>query len=77
MTTIHLVFCTLGLHEAWALMGTQLGKQLETRPRYTPTSTCFETFPFPRPTDVQREAIAEAARELNRLREGWLNPVDG
>ena len=52
-----------------------MGTQLETRPRYTPT-TCFETFPFPRPTDEQREAIAAAARELNRLREGWLNPVD-
>ena len=60
------------LHEIWAL---RMGTQLETRPRYTPTST-FETFPFPRPTDVQREAISEAARDLNRLREGWLNPVD-
>jgi hypothetical protein len=40
---------------------------------YTPT-TCFETFPFPRPTDVQRDAIAEAARDLDRLRTGWLNP---
>ena len=60
-------------HEKWAL---KMGTQLETRPRYTPTST-FETFPFPCPTDEQRKAIAEAARELNRLREGWLNPVDG
>ena len=59
-------------HRIWAL---RMGTQLETRPRYTPT-TCFETFPFPRPTDAQRDAIAEAARELNRLREGWLNPVD-
>ena len=41
--------------------------------RYTPT-TCFETFPFPRPTEEQREAIGAAAAELNRLREGWLNP---
>ena len=49
------------------------GAALETRPRYTPT-TCFETFPFPRPTDEQREAIAVAARELDRLRDGWLNP---
>jgi len=57
-------------HELWALA---LGTQLETRPRYTPT-TCFETFPFPRPTDQQREAIAAAARELVRLRDGWLNP---
>ncbi|MXY45723.1 MAG: hypothetical protein F4Y44_01825 [Chloroflexi bacterium] len=55
-------------------MGTQL-REVESGFRYTPT-TCFETFPFPRPTDEQREAIAEAARELNRLREGWLNPVD-
>ena len=60
------------LHELWAL---RMGTQLETRPRYTST-TCFETFPFPRPTDVQREAISEAAHDLNRLREGWLNPVD-
>ena len=59
-------------HELWAL---KMGTQLETRPRYTPT-TCFETFPFPRPTEEQREAISEAARDLNRLREGWLNPVD-
>ena len=58
------------LHEVWAL---QMGTQLETRPRYTPT-TCFETFPFPQPTNEQREAIAEAARKLNELREGWLNP---
>jgi len=58
------------VHEAWALAQ---GTQLETRPRYTPT-TCFETFPFPRPADEQREAIAAAAHELVRLRDGWLNP---
>ena len=57
-------------HELWALA---TGTQLETRPRYTPT-TCFETFPFPRPTEEQREAIGAAAAELNSLREGWLNP---
>ena len=52
-------------HEVWALA---MGTQLETRPRYTPT-TCFETFPFPHPTDEQRDGIAAAATELNRLRE--------
>ena len=57
-------------HEVWALA---MGTQLETRPRYTPT-TCFETFPFPHPTDAQREAIGAIAAELNSLREGWLNP---
>jgi type II restriction/modification system DNA methylase subunit YeeA len=61
------------VHEAWARgMGTQL-REVESGFRYTPT-TCFETFPFPRPTDTQRVAIAEAARDLDRLRIGWLNP---
>ena len=35
-------------HETWALA---MGTQLESRPRYTPT-TCFETFPFPHLTGV-------------------------
>jgi type II restriction/modification system DNA methylase subunit YeeA len=59
------------VHRAWALA---LGTQLESRPRYTPT-TCFETFPFPEPTPQQEAAIAAAAEELNRRREGWLNPA--
>ncbi len=68
-------------HEVWAL---KLGTRLETRPRYTPT-TCFETFPFPPgvipepavvPSDTPLAAIAAVARELNQLREGWLNPPD-
>jgi hypothetical protein len=58
------------VHELWALA---TGTQLETRPRYTPTTT-FETFAFPRPTDEQREAIAAAAQRLVELRDGWLNP---
>ena len=62
-------------HELWARgMGTQL-REAESGFRYTPT-TCFETFPFPEPTEEQREAIWEAARELNQLRENWLNPPD-
>ena len=66
------------IHELWAL---RLGTRLETRPRYTPT-TCFETFPFPwppgeEPTDDPRvKAIAEAARELDALRNQWLNPPE-
>ena len=70
--------CTFGVlhsrfHELWARgMGTQL-REVESGFRYTPT-TCFETFPFPRPTEEQREAIGAAAAELNTLREGWLNP---
>ncbi|HQL95816.1 MAG TPA: N-6 DNA methylase [Candidatus Hydrogenedentes bacterium] len=59
-------------HEVWALAQ---GTQLETRPRYTPT-TCFETFPFPEADAGQRAAIGAAAAELHTLREGWLNPPE-
>ena len=62
------------VHELWARgMGTQL-REVESGFRYTPTTT-FETFPFPQPTDEQRDAIAAAAERLNEPREGWLNPV--
>jgi len=113
-------------HKVWALaQGTQL-REKESGFRYTPT-TCFETFPFPFPDDLQppaappvkpppkprkpepdrfyaenlaaknyymgkeepppyggshktpddhRAAIAAAARELNELRENWLNPPE-
>lgn len=63
------------LHEVWSLaQGTQL-REKESGFRYTPT-TCFETFPFPRPTDAQEVAIAAAGQELNKLRERWLNPPE-
>ena len=58
------------IHTHWAVT---MGTQLESRPRYI-VSVCFETFPFPRPTEEQREAIGAAAAALNSLREGWLNP---
>ena len=72
-------------HELWSLrMGTWVG--VGNDPRYTP-STTFETFPFPEgltpnipaadyAADPRAIAIAEAAAELNRLREAWLNPPD-
>ena len=68
-------------HELWArATGTQL-REAESGFRYTPTST-FETFPFPWPpgqedqSDVRVIAIAQAAKELNELREAWLTPPD-
>ena len=62
------------IHETWALnTGTQL-REKESGFRYSHTET-FETFPFPQPTDEQREAIADAARKLDELRQGWLNPT--
>ena len=64
-----------GAHEVWSRsQATQL-REAESGTRYTPT-TCFETFPFPRPTDEQKEAIAEAAKELDQLRSNWLNPPE-
>jgi len=58
-------------HEVWALA---LGTQLETRPRYTPTST-FETFPLPAdPSEGTVAEVAESARRLDELRVGWQNP---
>ncbi len=60
-------------HRVWALStGTQL-RERESGFRYTPT-TCFETFPFPRPTDEQRQSIADAAKTLVKHRDNWLNP---
>jgi hypothetical protein len=66
------------IHELWAL---RMGTQLEDRPRYTPT-TCFETFSLPwapGKEEIKHSAylrISEAARELNELRERWLNPPE-
>lgn len=50
------------LHDLWARAR---GSTLEDRMRYTPT-TVFGTFPFPwpPPTDEQRESVAEAARRI-------------
>ncbi|WP_210211034.1 class I SAM-dependent DNA methyltransferase [Mesorhizobium sp. M9A.F.Ca.ET.002.03.1.2] len=72
-------------HEAWSLrLGTWLG--VGNDPRYTPTTT-FETFPFPdgltpniparrSENDPRAMAIAQAARQLDDLRNRWLNPAD-
>ncbi len=61
------------IHEVWARrLGTQV-RERESGFRYTP-STCFETFPFPRPNATQEVGIAQAARHLEGLRSNWLNP---
>ncbi|RIH90650.1 hypothetical protein Mterra_00252 [Calidithermus terrae] len=52
-------------HVRWALA---VGGTLEDRPRYFP-SDCFETFPFPRPDESRREAVARAARHLEQVRQ--------
>jgi hypothetical protein len=66
------------VHELWALRQcTFLG--VGNDPRYTPTTT-FETFPFPWPPGQEPAdsplvpAIADAAKELVKKRDAWLNP---
>jgi len=66
------------IHEVWSRsQGTQL-REAESGQRYTPTTT-FETFPFPyapsaEPKDDPRvQAIAQAAKELVKQRDRWLN----
>lgn len=62
-------------HEIWARsQGTQV-RERESGFRYTPT-TCFETFPRPHSSAEQSAAIAVAAKELDALRERWLNPPE-
>ena len=63
------------LHAIWSFaQGTQV-REKESGFRYTPR-TCFETFPFPEPNEQQKIDIAAAAKELNELRENWLNPPE-
>ncbi len=67
-------------HVLWSL---RLGSTFEDRPSYN-SDTIFATFPFPWPPgtepaeskDPRVKAIADAARELVRLRDNWLTPRD-
>ena len=67
-------------HQAWFEF-TSSRHGVGNDPTYNP-STCFDTFPFPWPPgtepseaeDRRIKAISDAARELVRLRDAWLNP---
>jgi hypothetical protein len=63
------------LHELWSRAQATQVRERESGLRYTP-KVCFETFPLPRPTPAQETVIAAAAKELNELRERWLNPPE-
>jgi len=61
------------VREGDCLVGSlRVGSTLEDRPSYTPR-TCFDPFPFPRPTDDQRAAIAAAAKQLHEVRQSALD----
>lgn len=58
------------IHTSWSKsQGTWMGVGNDLR--YTP-STCFDTFPFPRPTDEQRAEIEKWAKYIVQLREHLL-----
>jgi hypothetical protein len=52
------------IHVTWALAA---GGTLEDRPIYSKT-TCFDRFPFPTPTDTQKQTIRELGEGLDRHR---------
>ncbi|CAN5159560.1 hypothetical protein BH10PSE1_BH10PSE1_03130 [soil metagenome] len=60
------------VHTAWALA---TGGLLEDRPVYA-KSACFDRFPFPAPSPMQREDIAVLAEDLDRLRKEILDRHD-
>ncbi|MHB1052224.1 MAG: class I SAM-dependent DNA methyltransferase [Thiobacillus sp.] len=69
------------IHEAWSLAQASM-HGVGNDPTYNAKS-CFETFPFPTgltpkdtPAGPHAEAIAAAAKQLNALREAWLNPPE-
>ena len=60
----HFGVCSSRVHDVWARANSST---LEDRLRYTP-STAFETFPFPRPSEKERERIATASIRIVELR---------
>lgn len=64
----HLGVLSSRFHVAWAL---RQGATLEDRPRYS-KSLCFDPFPFPEASDLQRRRIAKAADALDALRKQVL-----
>ena len=60
-------------HKVWvAATGTQL-REKESGRRYI-ISECFEKFPFPSPTESQRDAVSAAARRLEEQRRNVCRP---
>ncbi len=56
--------CSSHVHDVWAR---GVSSTLEDRLRYTP-SIAFETFPFPNPSNKQKDNIAKSSRRIAELR---------
>jgi hypothetical protein len=63
------------VHEVWVRSTTSQLREAESGLRYS-HQLCFETFPFPKPTEAQQAPITVAAREVDTLRNNWLNPAE-
>lgn len=61
---LHLGFLSSKFHVIWTLSN---GGTLEDRPIYTKTR-CFDPFPFPDPTEAQKQVIRDLAEELDAHR---------
>lgn len=61
------------IHVSWALA---TGGTLEDRPRYNKT-VCFETFPFPEPSEAAKKRIGDLSEQLDahRKRQQELHPA--
>ena len=59
-----------GIHEVWTL-ATCSWHGVGNDPTYN-TTTCFETFPFPRPTETQHTEIEKWAKYLDTVRSQFL-----
>lgn len=60
----------------WEWFGAKSSK-FEKRPRYTPSSV-WDTYPFPQSPDAKRvDAVADAAREVRRVRDEYLPKMKG
>jgi hypothetical protein len=55
-------------------VGTQL-RERESGLNYN-VQTSFQTFPFPKAAPAQEKVISQAAKELDALRNTWLNPPE-
>jgi hypothetical protein len=67
---LHLGILSSAIHVMWAMAaGSRLG--IGNDPRYN-KGLCFDPFPFPDPTPVQRGAIADVAEALDRHRKEAL-----
>ena len=63
-------------HEVWArAQGTQVRERESWLSLHT-DKLVSKPFRFQNPIDTKIEAIAAAAKELNELRETWLNPLE-